>query len=117
MSIRSGKTVPTETSRAASVVNEEETSWTDVNLDEQREDQQRPGNLLVFVLQEKKNVITVLLFFVFRFTAPGNMSVSGQAIVGRGNHQGGGSSVESGSFNCKCEIKPLRHLIEIIFQF
>jgi hypothetical protein len=44
VSIRSGKVVPTETSRAASVVNEEETSWTDVNLDEQREDQQRPGN-------------------------------------------------------------------------
>ena len=51
VSIRSGKLVPTETSRAASVVNEEEASWTDVNLDEQREDQQRPGNLtFAFVL-------------------------------------------------------------------
>nr|CAH0107648.1 unnamed protein product [Daphnia galeata] len=69
VSIRSGKLVPTETSRAASVVNEEEASWTDVNLDEQRDDQQRP--------------------------APGAMNVSGQAIGGRGNHQGGGSSVES----------------------
>jgi hypothetical protein len=53
VSIRSGKLVPTETSRAASVVNEEEASWTDVNLDEQRDDQQRPGNLtFAFVLEE-----------------------------------------------------------------
>lgn len=49
MSIRSGKLVPAETSRTASVVNEDETSWTDVNLDEQREDQQRSGNIFIVV--------------------------------------------------------------------
>ncbi|XP_059351407.1 neurobeachin-like isoform X3 [Daphnia carinata] len=67
VSIRSGKLGPAETSRTASVVNEDETSWTDVNLDEQREDQQRST------------------------TGP----VSAQALGGRGNHQAGGSSVES----------------------
>lgn len=45
MSIRSGKLGPADTSRTASVVNEDETSWTDVNLDEQREDQQRSSNI------------------------------------------------------------------------
>ena len=41
VSIRSGKGGTAETSKSAPVVNDDETSWTDVNLDEQREDNQR----------------------------------------------------------------------------
>ena len=40
--MRSGKGAIAETSRAASVVpNDDETSWTDVNLDEQKDEQQQ----------------------------------------------------------------------------
>lgn len=46
--MRSGKGATAETSRAASVVpNEDEASWTDVNLDEQKDEQQQQGGVLL----------------------------------------------------------------------
>jgi len=72
VSVRSGKGAIAETSRAASVVpNDDETSWTDVNLDEQKDEQQQQqgGEFLIIALgwTKKCNNSIVLLIQAIQF--------------------------------------------------